>query len=159
MDIFEQYWDKQLGYTYYKYTQQEWFDKGIDSIVLNKLMDSYYTYEIIETQDDDFFYFPILDKEGNKHRFIDSESDYVMYVKKNKQLIYSFETTALRPRIAELMKEGSQYSKLPLVELQSNNQYVALPMSEFEDIRKEHKINAGVLHLLNNYGKSVGSIV
>ena len=88
MDIFEQYWNKQLGYTYYKYTQQEWFDKGIDSIVLNKLMDSYYTYEIIETQDDDFFYFPILDKEGNKHRFINSESDYVMYVKKNKQLIY-----------------------------------------------------------------------
>lgn len=156
MTIFEQYWGKQLGYTYYEYREEDWFNKGIDSLVLNKLLHPYYTYEIIECEDDDFFYFPILDKDGNKHRFINSESDFVMYVKKYKKLIYSFETTALRPRIAKLMQsKDSKYYGMPLVELQNNIMYVSLPMSEFDDIKKEHKINAAVLHLVNNYGKSL----
>ena len=81
MDIFEQYFSKQLDYTYYKYVDKKWYNKGIDSLVINKKTDPYYVYELLEVEVDDFLYFPILNKSKKSHRFLTSEADYIFYFK------------------------------------------------------------------------------
>ena len=89
MEIFEQYFSKQLGYTYYQYTEDNWINKGIDSIVINKQLMPNYVMEIIETEEDDYFYFPVFTKQGEKHRFVTSEADYLFYFKKSTVGLYS----------------------------------------------------------------------
>ena len=80
MDIYEQYFST-VGYSYYKYTGQNWYDKGIDSLVMNKTSDPYYIYELLEIEQDDYLYFPVLNKKDLAHRFITSEADYIFYFK------------------------------------------------------------------------------
>ena len=110
MDIFEQYFDKQLSYTYYKYENESWYEKGVDSLVLNQEMLPYYIFEMIEEEPDDWLYFPILNREGERHRFLDSQADFIFYFKKHTSKLYSGEPSALRARIIELwQKEGAKY--------------------------------------------------
>jgi len=153
MDIFEQYFDKQLGYTYYKYQDKQWYDKGIDSLVLNKDMMPYYVSEMIETEPDDWFYFPVLNKEGERHRFLDSQADYLFYFKKNTSKLLTGEPSAVRAKIIELWQsEGAKYKNMALIELATGFQYVAFPEAEFNQILTEHELHPAVVHLLKNYG-------
>ena len=153
MEIYEQYFDKQLGYTYYQYREDIWTNKGIDSLVLNKELMPYYVMEILEDEPDDFFYFPVFNKDGNKHRFIESEADYLFYFKKFTTGLYSMEPQVIRPMIRGLWQDdGAKYKGAPLVELSNGNKCVALPMSEFEKEINNHKLEPSVIHLLKNYG-------
>jgi|13_taG_2_1085334.scaffolds.fasta_scaffold01508_17 hypothetical protein len=153
MDIFEQYFDKQLDYTYYKYEDESWYNKGIDSLSLNSNLLPYYLYEIIEDEPDDWFYFPILNKEEQRHRFLDSQADYLFYFMKHTGKLYSSEPSVVRARIIELwQKEGSKYHNSALIDLANGFKYVAFPKEELEDIMTEHDISPAVLHLLKNYG-------
>ena len=152
MDIYEQYFSKQLGYSYYKYTGQNWYDKGIDSLVMNKTSDPYYIYELLEIEQDDYLYFPILDKKDSAHRFITSEADYIFYFKKFNSKLYSGEPQVIRKRIKDIWQEdGAKYKNLPLCELSNGSKYIPLPNEEFKDIFNEHEINSAVVHLLKNY--------
>ncbi len=156
MEIFEQYFSKQLGYTYYQYTEDNWINKGIDSIVINKQLMPNYVMEIIETEEDDYFYFPVFTKQGEKHRFVTSEADYLFYFKKSTVGLYSAEPQVIRPIIRKLWQdEGAKYNGAPLVELANGNKCVALPMSEFDNDINSHFINSPVTHLLKNYGKNI----
>ena len=152
MDIFEQYFDKQLDYSYYKYREGDWYSKGIDSLVINKTTDSYYVYELLEIEQDDFLYFPILDKEGNKHRFVTSEADYIFYFKQFGEKLYSGEPAVIRQRIKDIWQgEDAKYKDLPLAELSNGSKYIPLPAEEFEDIFNTYEISKPVLHLLKNF--------
>jgi len=153
MDIFEQYFDKQLSYTYYKYENESWYEKGVDSLVLNQEMLPYYIFEMIEEEPDDWLYFPILNREGERHRFLDSQADFIFYFKKHTSKLYSGEPSALRARIIELwQKEGAKYYNANLIELSNDFMYVAFPKEEFTDLLSEHEMTPAVLHLLKNYG-------
>jgi len=153
MDIFEQYFDKQLSYTYYKYENESWYEKGVDSLVLNQEMLPYYIFEMIEEEPDDWLYFPILNREGERHRFLDSQADFIFYFKKHTSQLYSGEPSALRASIIELwQKEGAKYYNANLIELSNDFKYVAFPKEEFTDLLSEHEMTPAVLHLLKNYG-------
>ena len=153
MDIFEQYFDKQLSYTYYKYENESWYEKGVDSLVLNQEMLPYYIFEMIEEEPDDWFYFPILNREDERHRFLDSQADFIFYFMKHTSKLYSAEPSALRARIIELwQKEGAKYKNAALIELSNGFKYVAFPKEECEDLFTEHSMTPAVLHLLKNYG-------
>ena len=81
MEIFEQYFNKQLDYSYYKYTTEKYIDKlGVDSVVLNKESMPYYIYEILEEEPDDL-YLPVYQKDMERHRFLDSEAITVSILK------------------------------------------------------------------------------
>lgn len=152
MDVFEQYFGKQLDYSYYKYETQEWYDKGIDSLVLNKDTMPYYICEIIDDEEADFFYIPVFDKEGNRHRFLDSEADYAFYFKKQGTKLFSFEPSVIRAKAKALWQdEAAKYKNLPLAELVNGVQALPLPISEFEEDINTHKLEPSVIHLLKNY--------
>ena len=152
MDIFEQYFSKQLDYTYYKYVDKKWYNKGIDSLVINKKTDPYYVYELLEVEVDDFLYFPILNKSKKSHRFLTSEADYIFYFKQYGSKLISGEPQVIRKRIKNLwQEENSKFKNLPLCELSNGSMYLPLPYEEFKDIVNEHEINTAVLHLLKNY--------
>ena len=153
MDIFEQYFDKQLEYTYYKYQDKQWYDKGIDSLVLNKDMMPYYVAEMIETEPDDWLYLPVQNKEGLRHRFLDSQADYLFYFKKHTSKLLTGEPSAVRSKIIELWQsENAKYKNMALIELATGFQYVAFPVHEFDEILTEHELQPAVIHLLKNYG-------
>lgn len=153
MDIFEQYFDKQLEYTYYKYRDEIWYKKGIDSLALNKDLMPYYLFEILEDEPDDWFYFPVLDNQGNRHRFLDSQSDFLFYFMKHTTELFSAEPSAIRAKIIELWQtEGAKYYKMPLTELANKMHYLALPKEEFNGLVTEHEMSPAVTHLLKNYG-------
>lgn len=153
MEIFEYYFTKQLGYSYLKYRVPKFIeDLKVDSLVLNKELMPYYVYEILEEEPDDFIYIPVYNKDGARHRFLDSEADYCFYFKKHQTALYSFDPAVVRAKAKELwQEENSKYKGLPLVELDNGNQCVALPIEEFE--LNTHKLSPAVIHLLKNYGK------
>tara|TARA_B100001939_G_scaffold88115_1_gene75525 strand:+ start:5151 stop:5627 length:477 start_codon:yes stop_codon:yes gene_type:complete len=155
MEIFEQYFNKQLDYSYYKYTTEKYIDKlGVDSVVLNKESMPYYIYEILEEEPDDYLYLPVYQKDMERHRFLDSEADYCFYFKKHLATLYSFEPAVVRQRAKELWQdEKSKYKGLPLAQLSNGSFNVALPIKEFN--LNIHKLEPAVVHLLKNYGKSL----
>jgi len=113
----------------------------------------YYIFEMIEEEPDDWLYFPILNREGERHRFLDSQADFIFYFKKHTSKLYSAEPSALRARIIELwQKEGAKYYNANLIELSNDFKYVAFPKEEFTDLLSEHEMTPAVLHLLKNYG-------
>ena len=109
--------------------------------------------EMIEEEPDDWFYFPILNREDERHRFLDSQADFIFYFMKHTSKLYSAEPSALRARIIELwQKEGAKYKNAALIELSNGFKYVAFPKEECEDLFTEHSMTPAVLHLLKNYG-------